>query len=53
MTRRIEPLSAIHRKSLAVTLTVIAATLIASACGQSNAPAGMAFAPQEAMPCSV
>ena len=42
MTRRIQPFSAIpHRQSLAVTLTAIAA-LIVSACGQSNAPAGMA-----------
>ena len=43
MTRLVEPFSAIpHRPSLAVTLMAIAATLIASACGQSNAPAGMA-----------
>ena len=43
MTRRIEPFSAIpHRQSLTVTLTTIAAALIVSACGQSNAPAGMA-----------
>ncbi|MFT3847956.1 MAG: efflux RND transporter periplasmic adaptor subunit [Propionivibrio sp.] len=41
--RRIEPFSAVpHRKSLAVGLTAIASALILAACGQSNAPAGMA-----------
>ena len=43
MTRLVEPFSAIPlRQPTAITLTAIAAALIVSACGQSNAPAGMA-----------